>query len=81
MLSQGFDPQALTYGIVSEGSGLCRSETKRKIQNSPTKITSTQSTKSLRVCPSPYSPRDYAYVASPNYRHHSSSQFCDLYFH
>ena len=29
----------------------------------------------LEVCPSSYSPMDYAYVASPNYRHHSSSQF------
>src|ERR1700675_1453556 len=35
----------------------------------------------MEVCPSPYSPRDYAYVASPNYRHHSISQFWQLDSH
>jgi hypothetical protein len=42
-------------------------------------LNSNKGTKSdMEVCPSPYSPRDYAYVASPNYRHHSSSQFWEL---
>jgi hypothetical protein len=42
-------------------------------------LNSNKGTKSdMEVCPSPYSPKDYAYVASPNYRHHSSSQFWKL---
>ena len=48
----------------------------------PTRLNSNKGTKSdMEVCPSPYSPRDYAYVASPNYRHHSSSQFWELDSH